>query len=277
MTRSTHHRAGRRRSAALATLATSALAAPAIAQVHESDIILAVPDGAITTNAVVGGQVVPDRVFTGVFGDSGFPGFTSNPGFDCAPGTFAVGTRVGFDLLGPWQRWDPTVPGFVATGEDGSAGERLELTFFTLSVVSEDGPVPGFDLAVQPDGGWHRHLDQFALAEPGEPAPDPGVYAIELQLYSTDPEVGPSEPFFLVHDLDAQPVELEAAVEHLRSQLEPPACPADIDASGDVGFPDLLEVLVAWGAADGPADLDGTGVVDFGDILLLLTAWGPCP
>lgn len=277
MTGSTPRRPAPAGRPALATLAAVAVAPAAAAQVHESDIILAVPGDAITTNAVVDGQTVPDRVFTGSFGDSGFPGFTSNPGFDCAPGTFAVGTRVGFDLLGPWRRWDPAVGDFVATGEDGEAGERLELSFFTLSVVSGDGPVPGFDLAVQSDGGWHRHLEQFALAEPGEPAPDPGVYAIELRLYSTDPAVGPSEPFFLVHDLDAAADDLEAAVEHLRDQLAPPACAGDLDGSGDVGFLDLLEVLTAWGAGGGPADLDGTGAVDFGDVLLLLTAWGPCP
>ncbi len=55
-----------------------------------------------------------------------------------------------------------------------------------------------------------------------------------------------------------------------------PDCPADLDGSGDVAFPDLLAVLAAWGNEGGPEDLDGSGVVDFGDLLVLLAAWGPC-
>lgn len=261
--------------AGVAALAAST--ASATAQVHDSDVILTVEDGAIVTNAVVEGELVADRVFTGTFGDSGFPGFTSNPGFDCAPGTFQVGTRVGFDLLGPWRRWDADGEAFVATDADGGAGERLELSFLTLSAVSGDGPVPGFDLAVQPDGGWHRHLDQFALAGPGEPAPAPGAYAIELELYSTDPDVARSLSMWLVHDLDAPAGHVDAAVAHLRAALEPPACAGDLDASGDVGFPDLLVLLTDYGAAGGPADLDGSGAVGFPDLLVLLTAWGSCP
>ncbi len=55
-------------------------------------------------------------------------------------------------------------------------------------------------------------------------------------------------------------------------------CPADLDDSGDVGFPDLLMVLSAWGPCDEdcPEDLDGSKDVGFDDLLLLLAAWGPC-
>ena len=54
-------------------------------------------------------------------------------------------------------------------------------------------------------------------------------------------------------------------------------CPADFDASGSVGFTDLLAVLTDWGAAGGPLDLDGNGSVGFGDLLIVLSAWGACP
>ena len=54
-------------------------------------------------------------------------------------------------------------------------------------------------------------------------------------------------------------------------------CPGDVDGSGDVGFPDLLAVLAAWGPCeDCPEDLDGSGDVGFGDLLIVLAAWGPC-
>ena len=60
-------------------------------------------------------------------------------------------------------------------------------------------------------------------------------------------------------------------------QVELP-CPADLDESGDVGFPDLLALLAAWGPCKGdcPEDLDASGDVGFHDLLLLLAAWGRC-
>ncbi len=70
-------------------------------------------------------------------------------------------------------------------------------------------------------------------------------------------------------------------------------CPADLDGpqgvpDGDVGVPDLLVLLGAWGPCDKPcpptcpADFDGPqGVPDcevgVPDLLFLLGNWGPCP
>lgn len=55
-------------------------------------------------------------------------------------------------------------------------------------------------------------------------------------------------------------------------------CPGDIDASGSVGFPDLLRVLSSWGPCVGcPEDLDDDGQVGFSDLLVVLSQWGPCP
>ena len=55
-----------------------------------------------------------------------------------------------------------------------------------------------------------------------------------------------------------------------------PACVADLDGDGSVGFSDVLAVLATWGRKGGPEDLDGSGVVDFGDLLIVLAEWGPC-
>jgi hypothetical protein len=56
-----------------------------------------------------------------------------------------------------------------------------------------------------------------------------------------------------------------------------PACPADIDGDGNVGFSDLLSVLTFWGPCPGcPEDVDGDGDVGFTDLLAVLSGWGPC-
>jgi probable HAF family extracellular repeat protein len=62
------------------------------------------------------------------------------------------------------------------------------------------------------------------------------------------------------------------------------ACLTDLDASGDIGAPDLGELLAQWGTCSGercPADVapppDGDGLVDAADLAELLATWGPCP
>ncbi|MHC5008362.1 MAG: hypothetical protein ACYTGF_13500 [Planctomycetota bacterium] len=55
-----------------------------------------------------------------------------------------------------------------------------------------------------------------------------------------------------------------------------PACPWDLDGSGDVGITDFLNLLAVWGTSGVPADFDGGGV-GITDFLVLLAHWGPCP
>ena len=55
-------------------------------------------------------------------------------------------------------------------------------------------------------------------------------------------------------------------------------CPWDLDASGDVGINDFLDLLAQWGTdPGGPPDFDGDGDVGINDFLELLANWGPCP
>ena len=67
-----------------------------------------------------------------------------------------------------------------------------------------------------------------------------------------------------------------------------PPCPADFtgplgEPDGEVGFPDLLQVLSVWGpCADCEEDLSGPtgdpdGEIGFPDLLIILSAWGACP
>ena len=64
-------------------------------------------------------------------------------------------------------------------------------------------------------------------------------------------------------------------------EFQPALCPADLDASGDVGVKDLLFLLGAWGPCppkgDCLADFDLSGDVGVKDLLFLLGNWGPCP
>ncbi len=55
-----------------------------------------------------------------------------------------------------------------------------------------------------------------------------------------------------------------------------PVCPADLDCTGQVGVPDLLQLLAEWGNPGSDADLTNDGTVGVPDLLELLANWGEC-
>jgi hypothetical protein len=258
----------------LSGVALAACAAVAHAH-HDGDIGLTVgADGAIVTNLVDGPSLVPERVFTAVFGDTGVPHFTQNPGFDAASGTFPVTARIGFEFRAPLQRW--TGDAFAATHpQDPLLGERLRASFITLSATTGAGPVDGFSLAVQGDGGWHRHISWTLQPATGAGAPASGVYLMELSLWCTDPTIGDSEPFWVVMSAGASAADVELAEQWVRDAMGT-SCPADLDGNGAVDGIDLAALLANWGGT-GQGDIDGDGTVDGVDLSSVLAAWGNCP
>lgn len=235
---------------------------------HDGDIFVGVADARIVTGTVGpgGAAQVPHRVFAGQFGPAHF---TSDPGFDAPAGTFPPGTRVGFNILAALERWN-------GDGFDPASGETLTISYFTSQVTTADGPVPGFDIAVQANGGWHRHLGFLLNPPPDEGAPSPGVYRLSLELYSTAAAIGTSDPFWILFLDGGDTASHAAAIAWMEGAL---ACPADLDGDGNVGFADLLSLLAAWGpCAPGPcaADLDGDQDVGFADLLALLSVFGSC-
>ncbi|MEE8458275.1 MAG: hypothetical protein V3S08_00295 [Phycisphaerales bacterium] len=83
---------------------------------------------------------------------------------------------------------------------------------------------------------------------------------------------------FVASDTDPQSV-VEAGVDGfaLRSVTCGAPCVWDLDASGDVGINDFLDLLAVWGPNPGhSADFDGDGTVGISDFLELLANWGYC-
>lgn len=250
------------------TALVAALAVGAAHAQHVGDIALEIVDNTIATNAFGASGAVPERVFGATFGDTGVARFTSNPGFEALPGTFATGTRVGFTPRSGLLR-------FTGSAVEPVASERLEIKFLTLASVVGPDPVPGFSLAVQSNGGWHRHLNFRLFAEGGK-LPSNGLYVVEFELYSNDGVTLPSAPFWIVFNDGKTPAELNAALAWVESNLvgDAPACPADLDGDGDVGAADLGILLSGWGTPAG--DIDGDGLADSADLGELLSAWGAC-
>lgn len=252
----------------IAACAAAAVAVAAAAQ-HAGDINLSIEQGAIHTAAYSGPAAEPSRVFGATFGDTGVQRFTSNPGFEALPGTFATGSRTGFTPLSGLSR-------FTGAGLEPVTVERLEVKFLTLVSVVGTDPVPGFDLAVQSNGGWHRHLNFRLFAEGGK-LPSSGIYVVEMELYSNDGVTLPSDPLWLVFNDGRSTAEHNEAIAWVEANLAGGGapCAGDLDGNGDVGASDLATLLAAWGTSG--ADLGGDGVTDAADLAALLAAWGACP
>jgi hypothetical protein len=258
--------------AAIAALALS-IGAAARAQ-HLGDIGLVVDGGRITTTEItVDGPGPLRRAFGAEFGAEGIPWFSTEPGFDAEAGTFPSTARVGFRLTQPLMVWNGSA--FVMTDAGGPfTGERLKLSYLTLSSTSGSGPVDGFTLAVAPDGGWHRHLSMTLLPAAGAAEPQPGAYLARLELTCSDPGVGASEEIWLV--IDAQSTGTDFADAFAAAEAETnPACFGDLNGDQAVEGADLGLMLGMWSQGGG-ADLNGDGVVGGADLGLLLGAWGPC-
>lgn len=258
--------------------ALSVCIASAAAAQHAGDIFLAVEDDTIVTGAIDQNLMIaiPVRVFAAQFGDSGCAPFTANPGFDTLPGTFVVGTQLGWNAVEGMQVWN------------GNAFESIDTEFLEVSFVSQsftvgDAPVAGFSLFVQNDGGFHRHLDFCMNGCPDGCTPpadaDPGIYLLALEMYSTDPNLQTSDPFWIVFNYLDSSANHDAAIDWVVANLvDDPKCPADIVGNdGTIDVFDLIELLTNW-ATDGPGSdiAEPTDVVDVFDLIALLDAWGDC-
>jgi hypothetical protein len=172
-------------------------------------------------------------------------------------------------VLAGLRRWDPNLEIWL---DPADVGEGLEISFITLSTMVEDEPIVGFDLAVQPDGGWHRHVN-FELMNDAKGMRATGVYRLDLSLYSTM-GIAESNPFTIAFGYEASEDEVNGALASLTA--DEPECSADLNDDGVVDGADFGLLLSAFGSDDPAADLDGDGIVTGSDIGLLLSLWGQC-
>ncbi len=231
--------------------------------------------GQLTTNTIgSGGFEGARRVFTATFGDTGIANFTGNPGFDALPGAFNPAFRIGFNIRSSLLVWNGN--GFSQTDSGGPLlGEKIKMSFLSANVTTAASAVAGFSLAIQPDGGWHRHFSFTILPAFGFTAPDVGIYLLELELWPTDPSLSMSEPFWIVMNQGSSAANQELAQNWVEDNLASSPCPADFDLDGIVGGSDLAVLLSNW-SGSGSGDIDGNGNVDGVDLATLLSAWGSC-
>ena len=202
-------------------------------------------------------------------------GFSSSLGSSCAPTCCLppseVDTRIrGFDgLLVQGGSGSPLVSctsGVYAGGdlEGGAGGVRLDgrAVNTVWTDLGNSGSPPLFTPSTFACGAsvshWDRPMDNPLV--PAEVVMQPSVIIGQARRVYHPLDVAALADFGYAVGVDPEP------------------CPTDLDGSGTTAFPDLTQLLAAWGPCDGcVADIDGNGEVGFPDLTTLLANWGPCP
>ena len=203
------------------------------------------------------------RVFGSEFGEF-FPDFTDEPGFDSEEGTFAPGSGIGFTIRRALRKWD----GVRFPAEEIPA-ERIQIRLGALGPVftpTTDAEVVGFIMPVNSEGGLHHHPGYTLLAPASE-----GIYLLEIDLWSTDSEVLPSKPIWIVFNQEEDDEIHDDAMDWVYKRF---VCPADFNMDRTVDFFDYLDFVQAFADEDPSADVNDDGQVDFFDYLDFVAAFG---
>lgn len=191
------------------------------------------------------------RVFIADFDQTGF---TNEPGVDSDLDAFSYPSSIGFNIRKAIRQWN---------GVDFSQvpADRIQIKLANLGPVltpATDVLTPGFAMSVNTDGEFHHHPGYSWLGETPT-----GVYLIELELWSTDPSVTTSRPYWIIFNSNDSVENVNAATEWAEQNLI--GCPSDFDGSGFVDVDDFNMFVPAFEAGDHTADFDQSGFVDVDD------------
>ena len=241
------------------------LFAPACFAQHEGDVGLVIQDNQLQTAVIADGQYISgEQIFTAAFGDSGFDFFTQNQA-GMRPQELSPGATFYWSAVAGLKKYEPALGLFPL--------RDITVSFSTISVTVGSEPTEGFALQVQPDGGFHKHVNYFLQGR--RHRPEAGAYLLETRLEISDPGIAPSQSVYVIFDNMAPEIQTEA-VAFLEESLDS-SCPADVDGDDSIGFADVLAVLADWGCESCPAsDVDGDGLVGFSDVLGVIANWGDC-
>ncbi len=249
----------------------AALATPTLAQVHEGDIILDTTTGQIRAGGLAAGVFEERSIFLTRLGENA-PNVSSDPGFDCFPGSFPVGGRNGLTLIGALQEWN-------GAAFQASDAEHLRVEYLTLAT---DGPGPAagaeesvdtFTISVQSNGQWHRHF-RWVLVD----GPPVGVYAQRMRVRCDAGSPSASEEFYLLINQGGAPTtDVDAAAAWLEQLIgggaQCPACAADFDGNGGIDGADLGAFFASYESGETCADVDANGGVDGADLAAFFFAY----
>ncbi|MFN0134106.1 MAG: hypothetical protein ACKVW3_16450 [Phycisphaerales bacterium] len=192
----------------------AAFACPALAQ--HGDVGFRVENNAITTwlaDDLSGQFLNPERVFEGELLDLGGIITGDEPGFFGEPGTLA-GARLGFNIRKALRVWDVPFQNLAAIAPTTITITAPLVGSVTTPLLDPPSPIAGLSVVVTP-GGFDFHYDNVLNST------TPGIYLLELELWTDAPGVANSLPFWYVLNFDMPEPEHEAAVDWVRDNLAP--------------------------------------------------------
>jgi hypothetical protein len=191
---------------------------------HSGDVYVHANGGRLATGTVdEDGNVesLDSRVFAVELGENE-PFFTDEPGFDSPLGVFSITSSIGFNFTGQLTKWNGS--GFELTSETVTALHSIGAQ--NLSATTGTGFVNGFKLPVEDTGAaagaWHRHIG-WLLNGVGSNDPATGVYALKLELESTDTSLMKSREFWFILNNGDTEENHEEAIEFANTVVPEPA------------------------------------------------------
>ncbi|MFM9997191.1 MAG: hypothetical protein ACKVU4_15490 [Phycisphaerales bacterium] len=193
------------------------------AQKH-GDVAPLVENGRIVTWLGVddpppGSLIGPARVFAAEFPDPGTIGpgdpiINDEPGYLGLPGNPLEGFSLGFNIRTYLRAWS------VGAQEFPDAAASTTITASAPIIGSVTTPltamlVPGLTLPSLPVGGFDFHFDHELNAN------TPGIYLLELELFTNRPGTANSLPFWVVFNYGLPESEHEAALDWVEANLVP--------------------------------------------------------
>jgi len=253
-----------------------AIAGPAAAQLHQSDVILRAQDGRVQTGGFTSPDalVFPLRIYIGVFGDAGLPDRTTEPGFESVTGAFPGAAEVGVRLTAALRRWDGD--DFLTIPDERMTVRKDAFTITTPPsdpVPPASGPALLLGMSDSPSGDFHEHPGYRLLA----PATD-GLYLLSGEVFVGTPGLAPSDTIFILFRQNfTNQAEIDEARAWIEANLIGGSCPTDWNHDGVVNSTDVSEFINSWFADQAAgtliADFDGNGVVNSTDVSGFINAW----
>lgn len=209
---------------ALSFVSLAALPAYAGLAPHVGDVGVKFENGRIITTIVEeaeegrdGELGLPQRVFDSDLGTIEFgpfgndePGYTSDE--------LPAGVQLGFNIRAALKKWDGS--GFVVTDATLQLGQFVGTPGETTRQTGA-GFVSGFDFVTVDNTGFiDEHLSHI-LSGPGGTDPANGVYLLELELTTTAPGIAPSEPYWIVFNLNLDQSVQDEAIDYVERNLVP--------------------------------------------------------
>lgn len=225
---------------------SAVIAMTGAAWAQHADVRPYVASGQIVTGAHddgTGEDIAVVRAYGYDFGeDPADPYFIGDPGFNAeANSGLTPGSQLRFNVLGSLEYWNGTTasPSFAATPADESI--RFNFGASNALVTDASGSQAGFTLqTVQPNGSVHRHLNTYLNGADGNAVagdgvePAAGIYAVKLELTSSDSTIAASEPFYLVFNNGLEEAPHEQSIEFLSALLVPEPSSMTLLAAGSL-------------------------------------------